>query len=61
MEQYLYEIWVHHESRKWKVFTAISEELRNTLTQTGWKPAVQYKKSEEESNTKKNDPEGEHE
>jgi hypothetical protein len=61
MEQYLYEIWVHRESQKWKVFTAMSEDFRNTLIQTGWKPAVQYKISEEESNRKKNDLEGEHE
>lgn len=37
-----YEIWEHPASQTWKVFTEMTQELRATLLQTGWRPVVEY-------------------
>lgn len=42
MQQKSYEIWRHEENRTWKVFTQLSEDGRQTLIHTGWKPVIQH-------------------
>ena len=46
MKRESYEIWRHEESQTWKVFTNITQELRQTLASTGWNPVVQYKEDD---------------
>lgn len=43
MKRESYEIWRHEDSQTWKVFANLTQELRQTLTSTGWNPVVQYK------------------
>ena len=42
MPQNRYEIWCHEESRSWKAFREMSEDMRSTLTKTGWILVVTY-------------------
>lgn len=46
MKQKFYEIWVNQGSQTWKIFTEVTDDLRATLTGTGWKRAVQYEEDE---------------
>ena len=46
MKRESYEIWRHEESQTWKVFTNLTQELRQTLASTGWSPVVQYKEAD---------------
>ena len=47
MKRESYEIWRHEESQTWKVFTNLTQDLRQTLTSSGWNPVVHYKEEEE--------------
>ena len=42
MQQKAYEIWRHEKNRTWKVFTNVSEDSRQTLVATGWKPVIEH-------------------
>mgnify|MGYP003607084643 CR=1 FL=1 len=46
MKRESYEIWRHEESQTWKVFTNLTQELRQTLASTGWSPVVQHKEED---------------
>ena len=46
MKRESYEIWRHEESQTWKVFTNLTQELRQTLESSGWNPVVHYKEED---------------
>lgn len=37
-----FEIWRNESSQTWKVFRNMTEEIRQTLHDTGWSEVVQY-------------------
>lgn len=41
-----FEIWRNESSQTWKVFSGVSEPMRQTLKDTGWSEVVQYQGEE---------------